>query len=142
MTGLRKVKTALISVYDKRGVVEFAKFLHEKQIKIFSTGGTAKLLKENNIDVTEISELTKFPEMMGGRVKTLHPMVHGGILGKRDDKNHMASIAEHNITTIDMVVINLYPFEDTVKSGASFDECIENIDIGGPAMGSFCCQES
>ena len=131
---LRKVKTALLSVSDKTGIVEFSQFLASQGVKLLSTGGTASLLRDNGLDVTDVSEHTGFPEMLDGRVKTLHPKVHGGILGRRDMESHKAAMAEHNIDTIDMVVINLYPFEETIARGADFDESIENIDIGGPAM--------
>ena len=131
---LRKVKTALLSVSDKTGIVEFSQFLASQGVKLLSTGGTALLLRDNGLDVTDVSEHTGFPEMLDGRVKTLHPKVHGGILGRRDMESHKAAMAEHNIDTIDMVVINLYPFEETIARGADFDESIENIDIGGPAM--------
>lgn len=129
------IKTALLSVSDKSGVVPFAKALHELGIKLISTGGTAKLLAENNLPVIEVSQLTKFPEMLDGRVKTLHPMVHGGLLARRDDPAHMQAIKDHGIETIDMLVINLYPFTQTIsKPVCSFEDAIENIDIGGPAM--------
>ena len=127
------VKRALVSVSDKSGVVDFCKALSELGIEILSTGGTAKLLTEKNIDVVEVSEYTAFPEMMDGRVKTLHPKIHGALLGRRgvDD----AVMKEHGITAIDLVVVNLYPFEETVgKSNCAFEDAIENIDIGGPAM--------
>jgi phosphoribosylaminoimidazolecarboxamide formyltransferase/IMP cyclohydrolase len=127
------VTRALISVSDKDGVVEFARHLHGSGIEILSTGGTAKLLADNGIPVTEVSEHTEFPEMMDGRVKTLHPKIHGGILGRRgvDD----AVMAEHDIVPIDLVVVNLYPFEATVaKPDCTLEEAIENIDIGGPTM--------
>jgi phosphoribosylaminoimidazolecarboxamide formyltransferase/IMP cyclohydrolase len=127
------IRTALLSVSDKNGIVPFAKALHEQGIKLISTGGTAKLLAENNLPVVEVSSLTKFPEMLDGRVKTLHPMVHGGLLARRDFPEHMAALKEHGIDTIDMF-INLYPFNETVaKDNCSFD-AVENIDIGGPAM--------
>ena len=127
------VKRALVSVSDKSGVVDFCKALSELGIEILSTGGTAKLLTEKNIDVVEVSEYTAFPEMMDGRGKTLHPKIHGALLGRRgvDD----AVMKEHGITAIDLVVVNLYPFEETVgKSNCAFEDAIENIDIGGPAM--------
>jgi len=108
------IRTALLSVSDKNGIVPFAKALHEQGIKLISTGGTAKLLAENNLPVVEVSSLTKFPEMLDGRVKTLHPMVHGGLLARRDFPEHMAALKEHGIDTIDMLVINLYPFNETV----------------------------
>ena len=129
------IRTALLSVSDKHGIVDFAKELHALGIQLISTGGTAKLLAENNLPVVEVSALTHFPEMLDGRVKTLHPMVHGGLLARRDSKEHMAALKEHGIGTIDMLVINLYPFNQTVaKTECSFEDAVENIDIGGPAM--------
>ena len=129
------IRTALLSVSDKNGIVPFAKALHEQGIKLISTGGTAKLLAENKLPVVEVSSLTKFPEMLDGRVKTLHPMVHGGLLARRDFPEHMAALKEHGIDTIDMLVINLYPFNETVsRENCSFGDAVENIDIGGPAM--------
>ncbi|RUM89264.1 MAG: bifunctional phosphoribosylaminoimidazolecarboxamide formyltransferase/inosine monophosphate cyclohydrolase, partial [Thermovibrio sp.] len=125
---------ALISVSDKRGIVEFAKALSEMGVEIVSTGGTAKLLRDSGIPVREISELTGFPEIMEGRVKTLHPKVHGGILADRSKDEHLRAMKELEIERIDMVVVNLYPFKETVKRGANLDEIIENIDIGGPTM--------
>ncbi len=129
-----KIKRALISVTDKIGIVEFAKFLQSQNVEIISTGGTAKTLKDNKVKVTDISEYTGFPEIMDGRVKTLHPKVHGGLLGVRDNKEHIQAMGTHDIEPIDMVVVNLYAFEETVKKGAEFEEVIENIDIGGPSM--------
>ena len=130
-----KIKRVLMSVTDKTGVVEFARALHDEfGAEIISTGGTARAIAEGGVPVTPIDEVTKFPEMMDGRVKTLHPLVHGGLLAKRDNPQHMAEAAEHGIQMIDMVVVNLYAFEKTVASGADFDTCIENIDIGGPSM--------
>ncbi len=129
-----KIKRALISVSDKTGIVNFAKKLQDHGVEILSTGGTAKTLSDAGIKVTQVSDHTGFPEIMDGRVKTLHPKIHGGILAKRDNPDHVNSMNDHNIEEIDMLVINLYPFIDTVKSGADFDTCIENIDIGGPAM--------
>lgn len=130
-----KVKRVLMSVTDKTGIVDFARSLvDEFGCEIISTGGTAKAIAEAGIAVTPIDEVTQFPEMMDGRVKTLHPRVHGGLLAKRDNESHMAQAAEHGIEMIDMVVVNLYAFEKTVASGADFDTCIENIDIGGPSM--------
>lgn len=130
-----KVKRALISVSDKTGVVEFTKELNKLGVEILSTGGTAKLLRENNIPVVEVSEYTGFPEMLDGRVKTLHPKIHAGLLALRDNLKHMESLKEHNIGLIDMVVVNLYPFETTTqKPGVLIEEVIENIDIGGPSM--------
>lgn len=128
------IKRALISLSDKKGAVEFAKGLAEFGIEILSTGGTAKLLSENGIKVIEVSDYTGFPEMMDGRLKTLHPKVHGGLLGMRDNPEHVKSMEEHGIKPIDMVIVNLYPFEATVAKGSEFEEVIENIDIGGPTM--------
>ena len=129
------IRTALLSVSDKNGIVEFAQALHQLGVKLISTGGTAKLLADKGLPVTEVSALTGFPEMLDGRVKTLHPKVHGGLLARRNSKEHMAAIQEHGIDTIDLLVINLYPFTETIsKSECSFDEAVENIDIGGPAM--------
>jgi phosphoribosylaminoimidazolecarboxamide formyltransferase/IMP cyclohydrolase len=135
MTELRKIKRALISLSDKTWAVEFAKALSGFDVQIISTGGTAKTLRDNGIDVTEVSEVTGFPEMMDGRVKTLHPKIHGAFLALRDNPDHVAAMNTHGIEPIDMVVINLYPFEETVaKDGVSLEEAVENIDIGGPAM--------
>ncbi|WPC68444.1 bifunctional phosphoribosylaminoimidazolecarboxamide formyltransferase/IMP cyclohydrolase [Rhodoferax ferrireducens] len=126
---------ALISVSDKTGIVEFARALHALGIKLLSTGGTAKLLFDAGLPVTEVAEVTGFPEMLDGRVKTLHPKVHGGLLARRDVPEHMAALKAHAIDTIDLLVVNLYPFEATVaKPGCTLDDAIENIDIGGPAM--------
>ncbi len=127
-------KRALISVSDKRGVVDFARSLVELGYEIISSSGTARVLKENGIPVIEVSEITGFPEIMGGRVKTLHPKIHGGLLAVRDNPEYMKQLEEQEIEPIDIVAINLYPFEETVKKGADLDEIIENIDIGGPAM--------
>ncbi|MDB5589029.1 MAG: purH [Devosia sp.] len=129
-----KITRALLSVFDKSGMTDFAKGLSDAGIELVSTGGTHKLIKDAGLPVREISELTGFPEMMDGRVKTLHPKVHGGLLAVRDNAAHKASMDEHEISPIDLVAVNLYPFEKTVASGASYDEIIENIDIGGPAM--------
>ena len=126
---------ALISVSDKTGIVEFAKRLEKQGVEIISTGGTYKKLKEEGIKVMEISELTGFPECLDGRVKTLHPIVHAGILARRDKEEHKKQLEELNIDTIDFVVVNLYPFKQTIlKDGVSLEECVENIDIGGPTM--------
>jgi phosphoribosylaminoimidazolecarboxamide formyltransferase/IMP cyclohydrolase len=126
---------ALISVSDKTGVLALAQGLHALGIKLVSTGGTAKLLADNGLPVTEVAELTGFPEMLDGRVKTLHPFVHGGLLARRDLPEHMAALQKHGIGTIDLLVVNLYPFEATVaKPGCTLEDAIENIDIGGPAM--------
>ena len=129
-----KVGRALLSVFDKSGMAEFAKGLADAGVELVSTGGTHKLIRDAGLPVREISELTGFPEMMDGRVKTLHPKVHGGLLAVRDKADHAASMSEHEIGAIDLVAVNLYPFEKTVASGAGYDEIIENIDIGGPAM--------
>ncbi|MHA1600631.1 MAG: bifunctional phosphoribosylaminoimidazolecarboxamide formyltransferase/IMP cyclohydrolase, partial [Alphaproteobacteria bacterium] len=128
------VRRALISVSDKTGLVDFAQSLAGYGIEILSTGGSATALREAGVAVTEVSEHTGFPEIMDGRVKTLHPKVHGGILARRDDDSHQAAMAAHDIAPIDLVVVNLYPFEATLASGADFATCVENIDIGGPAM--------
>jgi len=129
-----KIQRALISVSDKQGIVEFSRGLSELGIEIVSTGGTASLLRDNKIPVRDVSELTGFPEMMDGRVKTLHPKIHGGILALRDNPEHMAQMKSRGIVPIDLVVVNLYPFEATVARSASFEEIVENIDIGGPSM--------
>ncbi|HHT9124731.1 MAG TPA: bifunctional phosphoribosylaminoimidazolecarboxamide formyltransferase/IMP cyclohydrolase [Candidatus Brocadiia bacterium] len=132
---MAKIKTALISVSDKTNIVEFAKGLLDLGVDIISSGGTAKLLKENGIKATEVSEYTGFPEIMDGRVKTLHPKVHGGLLAVRDNARHQQQMKEHGILPIDMVVVNLYPFEKTVvRENVTMEEAIENIDIGGPSM--------
>jgi phosphoribosylaminoimidazolecarboxamide formyltransferase/IMP cyclohydrolase len=128
------IKRALLSVFDKSGMEDFAKELARLGVELVSTGGTAKLIAAAGPAVRDISDLTGFPEMMDGRVKTLHPKVHGGLLAVRDNPTHAASMAEHGIGAIDLVVVNLYPFEATIAKGASYDETIENIDIGGPAM--------
>lgn len=126
---------ALLSVSDKTGIVELAKALHELGVRLISTGGTAKLLADAGLHVTEVAELTGFPEMLDGRVKTLHPKVHGGLLGRRDHPDHVAALHRHAITPIDILVVNLYPFEQTVaRPGCTLEDAIENIDIGGPAM--------
>jgi phosphoribosylaminoimidazolecarboxamide formyltransferase/IMP cyclohydrolase len=126
---------ALISVSDKTGILELAQALHALNIELVSTGGTAKLLAEHGLPVTEVAQVTDFPEMLDGRVKTLHPKVHGGLLARRDVPEHMDALKEHGIQTIDLLVVNLYPFEATVaKPGCTLEEAIENIDIGGPAM--------
>ena len=125
---------ALVSVSDKTGVVEFAKGLEELGFEIVSTGGTLKVLKENGVKAIDISEVTKFPEMFDGRVKTLNPYVHGGILHRRDLEEHVETAKEHGIVGIDLVCVNLYPFKATIERTDDFDEIIENIDIGGPAM--------
>jgi len=130
-----KIKRALISVSDKTGILDLAIELRNFGVEILSTGGTAKLFRENNIPVMEVSDYTGFPEMLDGRVKTLHPKIHGGLLALRDNPEHMAKLKEHNIGLIDMVVVNLYPFEKTIqKPHVTLEEAIENIDIGGPSM--------
>jgi phosphoribosylaminoimidazolecarboxamide formyltransferase/IMP cyclohydrolase len=132
---MSKIQRAILSVTDKSGLVDFARKLAGLGVELVSTGGTAKLLRDSGIGVKDISELTGFPEMLDGRVKTLHPKVHGGILHRRDDSGHRAAVAEHGIPAIDMVVVNLYAFEKTAaKPGVHFEELIENIDIGGPSM--------
>ena len=129
------IKTALLSVSDKTGVLELAQALHDMGVKLLSTGGTAKLLADANLPVVEVANHTGFPEMLDGRVKTLHPKIHGGLLARRDLTEHMAALSEHSIETIDMLVVNLYPFEATVaKANCTLEDAIENIDIGGPAM--------
>ncbi len=133
-TELRRVERALLSVSDKTGLVEFARALNRLGIALVSTGGTAKALADAGLPVTDVSDLTGFPEMMDGRVKTLHPKVHGGLLAIRSHPEHQASMLGHGIAPIDLLVVNLYPFEATVAAGKPYDDCIENIDIGGPAM--------
>ncbi|MFZ2446946.1 MAG: IMP cyclohydrolase [Syntrophobacteraceae bacterium] len=129
------VRRALISVTDKSGLAEFGKGLREMGVSILSTGGTAKALRENGIELMEVSAFTGFPEMLDGRVKTLHPKIHGGILGIRDNPAHAATMQQHGIEPIDMVVVNLYAFAKTVaRPGCTLDEAIENIDIGGPTL--------
>jgi phosphoribosylaminoimidazolecarboxamide formyltransferase/IMP cyclohydrolase len=130
----RRINRALLSVSDKTGLVDFAKALAGYDVELVSTGGTAKTLETAGLKVIDVAELTGFPEMMDGRVKTLHPKVHGGLLAIRSNKAHLTSMQTHEIKPIDLLVVNLYPFEATVAKGAAFDDCIENIDIGGPAM--------
>ena len=129
-----KVRTALLSVSDKTGIVDLARKLHEKGIRLVSTGGTHKALSEAGLPVSDVSELTGFPEVMDGRVKTLHPGVHGGLLAIRDDEEHVAAMNAHSITGIDLSIINLYPFEEVRAKGEDYPTTVENIDIGGPAM--------
>jgi len=131
---MNKIERALISVTDKTGIVEFAKELENLGIEIISTGGTAKVLKEGGVKVIDISHLTGFPEILEGRVKTLHPKVHGGILFKRDEKEHLETIKKYEIKPIDLIVVNLYAFEKVVEEGANLEKAIENIDIGGPTL--------
>jgi phosphoribosylaminoimidazolecarboxamide formyltransferase/IMP cyclohydrolase len=135
MTDLRPIKRALLSVSDKSGLIDFARALHAAGWQLLSTGGTARALREANIPVQDVSEATGFPEMLDGRVKTLHPVIHGGLLARRDLPEHMAAIAEHGIAPIDLVVVNLYPFRETAaRRGVAPEEVIEQIDIGGPSM--------
>jgi phosphoribosylaminoimidazolecarboxamide formyltransferase/IMP cyclohydrolase len=134
MTDLRRIGRALISVSDKSGLIDFARALSGHGIELISTGGTAKAIADAGLTVRDVSDLTGFPEMMDGRVKTLHPKVHGGLLAIRDDAEHARAMTEHGIAPIDLLVVNLYPFEATVAKGAAWDDCVENIDIGGPAM--------
>ena len=130
-----QIKRALISVSNKEGVVEFARQLHEAGVEIISTGGTMKAIKEAGIPVTYVSDVTGFPEIMDGRVKTLNPYIHGGILAVRDNAEHVAQMEKHGIKGIDLVAVNLYPFKETIaKPDVTLAEAIENIDIGGPAM--------
>jgi len=132
--GLRSIARALLSVSDKTGLIDFGRFLAEKGVEILSTGGTAKALRDAGVAVIEVADYTGFPEMLDGRVKTLHPKIHGGLLGQRGNAEHRAAMGAHDIGDIDLLVVNLYPFEATVARGADFDAIIENIDIGGPAM--------
>jgi phosphoribosylaminoimidazolecarboxamide formyltransferase/IMP cyclohydrolase len=134
MTSTQKIARALISVSDKNGLVEFAKQLAAHGVEILSTGGSAEKLRQAGLTVIEVGAYTGFPEMMDGRVKTLHPRIHGGLLQRRDLKEHQEAATKHNIPPIDLLVVNLYPFRATVAKGADFETCIENIDIGGPAM--------
>ncbi|WP_422071127.1 bifunctional phosphoribosylaminoimidazolecarboxamide formyltransferase/IMP cyclohydrolase [Tranquillimonas rosea] len=134
MNEITPVRRALLSVSDKTGLVDLARTLEAQGIELVSTGGTASALREAGLNVADVSDLTGFPAMMDGRVKTLHPGVHGGLLALRDDEAHVAAMDEHAIAAIDLLVVNLYPFESTVAGGADYDTCIENIDIGGPAM--------
>lgn len=134
MTDKTPVRRALISVSDKTGIVDFAKRLAGAGVDLVSTGGTAKALREAGLAVSDVSDITEFPEMMDGRIKTLHPRVHGGLLALRDNEGHLKSMNDHGIGGIELLVVNLYPFEETVAKGGDFADCIENIDIGGPAM--------
>ena len=132
---MNPVRRALISVHDKTGVVDFARGLADLGVEILSTGGTARLLRESGVPVVDVAQVTGFPEMLDGRVKTLHPKVHGGILARRDRPEHMAALEAHGIGRIDLVAVTLYPFEATVATpGVTLDEAVENIDIGGPGM--------
>ncbi|MCX6430931.1 MAG: bifunctional phosphoribosylaminoimidazolecarboxamide formyltransferase/IMP cyclohydrolase, partial [Actinobacteria bacterium] len=134
MVERKPIRRALVSVYDKTGLVELGTFLQEHGIEILSTGSTGKELRNAGIKVTEVGDYTGFPEMMGGRVKTLHPRIHAGILADQNNPSHLEQIAQHDIATFDLVVVNLYPFAQTIASGATFEESIEQIDIGGPSM--------
>ena len=130
-----KIKRAIISVSNKKGVIDFAKALHSLGVEILSTGGTAKAMRDAGVKVKDVSDYTGFPEMLDGRLKTLHPKVHGGLLARRDNPKDMEDIKEYGIELIDMIVVNLYPFEETVaKPNVTLAEAIENIDIGGPTM--------
>ena len=131
---LRPIARALLSVSDKTGLVALARALADRGVALVSTGGTAKALAEAGLAVADVAGVTGFPEMLDGRVKTLHPAIHGGLLARRGDAAHVAALAEHGIRPIDLLVVNLYPFAATVARGAAADECIENIDIGGPAL--------
>ena len=133
-TGPQQVRTALLSVSDKTGLIAFATRLTTLDIQLLSTGGTAAALRQAGLDVIDVSQVTGFPEIMDGRVKTLHPHIHGGILARRDKSEHLDALNKHDIAPVDMIVANLYPFAQTVAAGADFETCIENIDIGGPAM--------
>ena len=130
----KKITRALVSVYDKTGLVELGKSLHSAGVEILSTGSTAATLRDAGVAVTDVSSYTGFPEIMGGRVKTLHPRIHSGILADQNNPEHLKAIADLDIAPFDLVVINLYPFAQTIASGATFAECIEQIDIGGPSM--------
>jgi phosphoribosylaminoimidazolecarboxamide formyltransferase/IMP cyclohydrolase len=134
MIDIAPISRALISVSDKAGLVPFAQALVMRGVQILSTGGSARALRDAGVPVTEVSEHSGFPEILDGRVKTLVPQIHGGILGRRDVAEHVAQMAQHGIAPIDLVAVNLYPFEATVAKGAADDECVENIDIGGPAL--------
>jgi len=132
---MAKIRRAIISLSDKTGALEFAKGLADRGVEILSTGGTARLLRDAGVPVVEVSSYTGFPEMLDGRVKTLHPKIHGGILGLRDNPEHAAKMREHGIEPIDLVAVNLYPFEQTVaRAGCTLEEAVEQIDIGGPCM--------
>ncbi|MCI5221592.1 MAG: IMP cyclohydrolase [Candidatus Electrothrix sp. AR4] len=132
---MNKVERALISLTDKSGIEDFAKALTDMGVEILSTGGTAKKMRDNGVDVTDVSEFTGFPEMLDGRVKTLHPLVHGGILNQRENADHQQQCAEHGINSIDIVAVNLYAFEKTVADpNCTLADAIENIDIGGPTL--------
>jgi phosphoribosylaminoimidazolecarboxamide formyltransferase/IMP cyclohydrolase len=130
----KEIKNALISVYNKEGLDAIAAHLHRNGIKIYSTGGTSKFIKDLEIPVNEVEDLTSYPSILGGRVKTLHPKVFGGILARRDNKEDLKQLKKYQIPQFDLVIVDLYPFKETVKSGATFDEIIEKIDIGGVSL--------
>ena len=130
----KKIARALISVFDKTGLVPLGRELEKNGVKILSTGSTAKILRESGIKVQEVEEYTGFPELLGGRVKTLHPRIHSGILADQNNPEHLAELASQNIEAFDLIIVNLYPFTQTIASGGEFEECIEQIDIGGPSM--------
>ena len=132
MNDIVPVKRALLSVSDKTGLADIAAVLQENGVEILSTGGTARALRESGIKIIDVSDYTGFPEMMGGRVKTLHPKIHGGLLALRGDQEHNDAAEAHEIPPIDLLVCNLYPFEETAKSNNSYNDCVENMDIGGP----------
>src|SRR5215211_4698328 len=133
--GLRPIRRALLSVSDKTGLVKLARALRAHGVELISTGGTARALRDAGVEVRDISDVTRFPEMMDGRVKTLHPRIHGGLLALRDNAENVEAMREHDIEPIDVVVVNLYPFEDTsTRDGVTLEEAVEQIDIGGPAM--------
>ena len=134
MSERKVIRRALLSVYDKTGLVELGSALHAAGVEILSTGSTAKTLSAANIPVTAVEDYTGFPEMMGGRLKTLHPRIHGGILADQRNPEHLEAIASHDIAPFDLIVVNLYPFSQTIASTEDFAECIEQIDIGGPSM--------
>ena len=132
---MAKIRRVLISVSDKTGIVDFVRDLAQYNVQILSTGGTARILRDAGLEIMDVSDYTGFPEMMDGRVKTLHPKIHGGLLGLRSNEEHVKTMKEHGIDNIDMVVVNLYPFKQTIeKPDCTFEDAIENIDIGGPAM--------
>ena len=134
MSNKIKIKRALISVFDKKNILNISEFLIKNNVEIFSSGGTYNFLKENNIKATEISKYTKAPEILDGRVKTLHPKVHAGILAKKNNSKHLKELKKNKINLFDLVIVNLYPFKATITSKSSFNKCIENIDIGGPTL--------
>ena len=137
----RPVRRALLSVFDKTGLIEFATALAKRDIALVSTGGTARALREAGLDVTDVADVTGAPEILDGRVKTLHPAIHGGLLARRDVPEHMSTIESQEIPPIDLLVVNLYPFEKTIAGGADYDQSVEMIDIGGPGDDPCCRQE-